>query len=487
MESYIKCKKPGNSIIFCITLSILLIIVQMADISCKKLVVVNPPLTSLTVTNVYQNDATAIAVLTGIYTTLSEGIFATGVKSISFDCGLSADELQGNSESLGTPFLPFYENALTNQNNLTFWENFYGYMYTVNEALAGVTNSTSLTPAVKQQLQGECKFLRAFIYFYLVNLYGDVPLVITNDYQSNSSLSRAPMSQVYHQIISDLIDAQILLSSNFVDGTLLNSTSERVRPNKWAATTLLARTYLYTQNWDSAEIEATEVINNSSLFSLDTLNGVFLKNSTEAIWQLQPVNSNQNTMDGYYFILTSPPSDPYNNPVFLSVNLVNAFEKNDNRMVDWINSYTSDSITYYYYPFKYKVKTSGTLSEYLMVLRLAELYLVRSEAEVEQNELIDAKNDLNIIRIRAGLDSTTSVSKADLLTSILHERQVELFTEWGHRWMDLIRTGNVNSVMGPPGNVCVSKGGSWSSNWQLYPIPINDLQTDVNLSQNVGY
>jgi hypothetical protein len=83
------------------------------------------------------------------------------------------------------------------------------------------------------------------------------------------------------------------------------------------------------------------------------------------------------------------------------------------------------------------------------------------------------------------LTASSNIQQAD--SAILHERQVELFAEWGHRWFDLIRTGTVNSVMGSPGNVCAMKRGVWNANDTLYPIPQSEIKNDVNLTQNLGY
>jgi hypothetical protein len=91
------------------------------------------------------------------------------------------------------------------------------------------------------------------------------------------------------------------------------------------------------------------------------------------------------------------------------------------------------------------------------------------------------------VRERAKLpDYSGLVTKDAILASILHERQVEFFSEWGHRWFDLKRTGNIDNVMGD-GGVCASKGGTWKSTDQLYPVPISELQTDPKLTQNPGY
>jgi len=126
------------------------------------------------------------------------------------------------------------------------------------------------------------------------------------------------------------------------------------------------------------------------------------------------------------------------------------------------------------------------MTEYTMVLRLAEQYLIRAEARAQQNNLSAAQSDLNVIRTRAALSPTTANTQSTLLTAILHERQVELFSEWGHRWFDIKRTGNVDAVMGN-GGACAAKGGVWNTNWQLYPIIQLQLQLNPALVQNSGY
>ena len=456
---------------------------------CKKFVQVPTPITSLNSANVYNSDATAAAVLTGIYTNISSTGVTSGLGATSVYCGLSADEYTLYDPASEPAYVPFYVNVLTNVNTAggNFWV-LYQTLYVANSAIEGLTGNNNLTPAVDQQLLGEAKFVRAFCYFYLVNLYGDVPLVIGTDYKSNELLSRTPKAQVYEQIVADLKSAQTLLSDQYLDGTLLNPTSERVRPTKWAAAALLARTYLYTGDWADAQNEASLVISNTAVYSLISLNNVFLKNSSEAIWQLQPVNSRQNTPDGLFFIL--PASGPsVSRPVHLSNSLIGSFELNDQRLSSWVNSVKTTVggiATTYYYPYKYKVNTPGApVTEYEMVLRLGEQYLIRAEAEANNSDTNDAVNDLNVIRKRAGLANYAGTTdKSSLLTAILHERQVELFSEWGHRWLDLKRTSVVDVVMPI---ATPQKGGTWQSSKQLYPLPQADLQDDPNLVQNPGY
>lgn len=469
-------------------------------IGCKRMVEVPPPPTQLTSDNVYTSDESAIAVLTGIYTNISLNAeyYGTPIDAISLACGLSADELSlaGGAANSNSALVQFYQNRLTVGSTANPgsgsgpWTDLYSKIYIVNLALQRLAGATSLTPSVRQQLTGEAKFLRAFFYFYLVNLYGAVPLILSTDYTVTSTLARSMPGDVFQQIIADLNDAQNVLSSGYVAGDAVTSTSQRVRPNKWAALALLARSYLYIQNWDSASAVSSRVISNTSMFHLEQLNGVFLKNSSEAIWQLQPVNAGWNTEDARVFVL--PPTGPsvniaFGNPVYVSSQLLASFENGDRRRLKWIDSVRVDSIMYYF-PYKYKNATfNAPVTEYTMVLRLGEQYLIRAEAEANMggNATMSAIADLNAIRERAGLqDYGGAADRPSLLAAVLHERQIELFTEWGHRWLDLKRSGIIDVIMNP---VALSKGSTWNSDWELYPLPISDIIQDPNISQNPGY
>jgi hypothetical protein len=465
---------------------------------CTKLVTTPAPYTSLNQPNVYTVDGSAIAVMTGLYTDLSlNGSSFTGSASVSLYSGLSADEFTlFNGIATNDPKYFYYTNTLysTNQNTAgaDYWNLAYGNsgIYTCNASIEGLTGSNSLTPSVKQQLLGESYFMRAFFYFYLVNLYSGVPLVTSTNYTTNALLPKATTDQVYAQIISDLKTAQGLLNPSYVNATLTpyGTNPQRVRPTKWAADALLARTYLYKKDYPDAVLQADSLINNVATYSLDTLNGVFLMNSTEAIWQLQPTNNQHNTEDGWLYILPSTGPDPYSYPVYLSNDLLNAFEPGDQRRLNWVDSVIISPDTFYY-PYKYKSATVGApLTEYQMILRLGEQYLIRAEAEANGagGGVSAAIADLNIIRNRAGLpDYIGATDQSSVINAILHERQVELFTELGQRWMDLKRTGTVDAVMTL---ACPHKNNStWNSYQQLYPFLFSDVQADPNLTQNPGY
>jgi len=449
--------------------------------ACQKSVQLDAPITNPASASVYTSDAKASAVLTSIYARMaSKSNFAQGTTGISLYAGLSADELQAFNPS-GTSFLNAYTNNLS-PSFISMWTELYQQIYVANAALEGLTNSTGVTDAVKKQLLGEAKFMRAFLHFYLVNLWGDVPLVLTTDYRVNAVASRTPKADVWQQIIADLSDAQQLLPDDFVSPVGV-VTTERVRPNKAAAQAMLARAYLYTGNWASAESLATLVINNTR-FSLPAPANVFLKNSVESIWQISPTFLGINTFDGNVFVRTIAPNGV--EPVSLRPAFLTNFETGDQRKAKWVDSITISSVKYYQ-PAKYRVKggpTTTPVTEYLTILRLAEVYLIRAEARAQLGNISGAQSDINTVRARASLGPTTANTQAALLAAVAKERQVELFTEWGHRWFDLKRTGTIDAVMNV---VCPLKGGTWSTNWQLYPIPATEIDKDHNLTQNPGY
>jgi hypothetical protein len=462
----------------------ILIAVTFFYSGCKKFVQIDPPSAQIVTASVFDDNNAATAALTNIYIAMQQESW-----NMSQNTGLLSDELQ----SLSTSNLvrPYYQNALLANISSNFgpWTNAYNYIYQANAVISGVRVGAGLSAAVKKQLIGEAELIRAFWYFYLVNCYGDVPLVTTTDYTLNRTLSRTDKTEIYRQVINDLKDAKELLNSNYVDGSDTALSPERIRPNKAAASALLARVYLYTNDYPNAEIEANTVLSNGQYKLVGDLNGVFLMNSAEAIWQLGvPSPSGYSTADGYNFILTSAPAsgDAIDHTATISSYLWNSFEPMDQRKSNWIGSITTTGPDNTYY-FPYKYKSNGLpVTEYTMLLRLAEQYLIHAEALTRQDKnLIQAVADIDSLRRRAGLeDYTGPLTKDTLLTTILHERQVELFTEWGHRWFDLIRTGNVNAVMSV---VTPQKGGVWRPEWKFFPIPESERMLDYNLGQNDGY
>lgn len=453
-------------------------------ISCEGLIGIDPPRNELVMETVYEDDSSAESAIMGIYGEMitQSGQFASGsYGSVTFLSGLSGDDFVHYTNVADRA--AFNTNSLAPNNSLLtngIWGKAYSFIHQANAILEGIALSDGLSDEIVRQLEGEAKFIRAFCHFYLVNLFGDVPLVTTTDYRVNSDIGRSDREIVYDQIISDLKDAQNLLPEDY---TFTNG--DRVRPISWAATSLLARAYLYTEEWEDAEIEASKVINNTALYRLEpNLNDVFLGTSEEAIWHMTPVTGGLDTNEGFLFVLQNGPPQSGMGQVALNPDLANAFESGDQRHEDWVNANVLGPDTYHF-PFKYKVvfDFQNETDERSTVIRLAELYLIRAEARARLGNVTgeeSAESDLNAIRNRANLGETTASTPDEMLEAIMQERRFELFTEWGHRWLDLKRTGRADDVLGPVKD-------NWQSTDVLYPIPRQELENNLNLTQNPGY
>jgi hypothetical protein len=254
--------------------------------------------------------------------------------------------------------------------------------------------------------------------------------------------------------------------------------SDRVRPNRAAAQAMLARICLYMELWEEATNYASAVINQKELYTWPVpLNVVFLKDSRSTIWQLMPVTAGRNTYEGNSNIFTQgpPPS------AAISSELLNAFSSKDQRKTQWVKAVSTGGTTWYH-PYKYKQQSSTAASvEYSIVLRVSEQYLIRAEARAHYGDLIGAKEDVNKIRNQAGLDDTDALTSSEIIDAVLAERRLELFTEHGHRFFDLKRTGKLNAVLSPV-------KPQWKNTNSQLPLPESELLLNPNLNpQNEGY
>lgn len=277
--------------------------------SCEKFLEVGTPKTEIGTELVFNSNSAATTAVLGIYGDMNNSTNGIWVKTSSL-LGQAADELATIESPPGSNY--FTNSLVSTAQNDDFWTPFYKYVYAANNVLENLTPSSAVSPEIKKQLTGEALFIRAYMHFYLVNLYGDVPYVTSSDYKVTSVQPRMAADFVYEQIIKDLKEAKLLLTNNFPDpanNIPLPTATERIRPNKGAAGALLARVYLYRKNWHQAELEADTLINNTANYELLTdMNAVFLKNSRETIWALQSSNvSNPNTFDAAKFLLTLRP------------------------------------------------------------------------------------------------------------------------------------------------------------------------------------
>lgn len=441
--------------------------------SCESFVEPNDPVGMFPQSAVFEDEATSTAAVMSLYGSLRDNVLLTGgFNGMSVLMGFYADELDyygmpGQSEEA------FYNHQIVASDASVkyVWNGTYNLIYMCNSAIEGIDGSQNLSSEVKDQLKGEALFIRALTHFYLVNLFGDIPYITTTDYLTNKVVSRMTTDLVYENILNDLAGAKTLLTEEYVS-------EERIRANKYAVSALMSRVYLYLERWQESESESSFLISASMVFELESdVSEEFLKESKSAILQLKPKNEGDNTQEASVFLFTSGP------PINMAIRpeIVEAFDPGDLRRQIWIKEITEESETWYA-PFKYRQReNSGVSQEYSIVLRLAEQYLIRAEARARTGDLPGATEDLNTIRSRAGLPGTTATTETGIIQAVLNERMFELFTEQGHRWFDLKRTGKAEEILAP-------LKPNWESADVLFPVPEAELLLNPKLlPQNPGY
>jgi len=442
----------------------LLMIAAITLHSCKKFVSVPPPPDLIVANEVFTSEAKASSVVSSIYGSLINGSasFSNGLTTVYG--GYSADEiLRFNPPPTQQEFMT---NSLTpaNAQVRNLWNSLYRHIYYCNAAIEGLLNAAAVSPSVKDKLIAECRFIRAFCYFYLVNLWGDVPLALTSSYHTNAILPRKPSADVYAVIQSELLETKAALPPT--------SPTDKSRPTKAAASALLARVYLYQKQWDKAESEATAVLATGFFTPLPPVNQVFTASSKESIWQLVP-NSGFLKETAEMRPIAGAPQN------YITQHLLSAFEPADQRRLRWIDSITHQTVKYFY-PAKYR-NTAATVTEHYVVLRAAEQLMIRAEARLQQNNTNGAIADINIIRQRAGLAPLPASAPATIVAAALEkESRIEFFAEWAHRWLNLKRWNKTIDVLTP-------NKPSFQAYAQWYPIPSDDIISNPFLSQNPGY
>jgi len=445
--------------------------------SCKRLIEIPPnPATAVTEAQQFSDSATAMTAVAGCFSYQSNGggSFTFNDGNLARNTGMSSDELIYTYT--GDPAgLQFYANNLNAFNGSVsgMWASPYIGLYPVNATINGIAASSGLSASFKKATIAELKVVRALYYFYMINIFGGVPYVSSTDYQATSRLARSPVDTVYARILSDLTDAQQALPEEY-------PSEGRFLPNRNVASAFLSKVYLYRQEWQKAYDAANTVISSGEYILEPDLNNVFLEGSQEAIWQLPATGSYSVTSEAQSFVPQSSGTVP--TYIFTSL-LKDAFESGDQRLDKWamattVNIGGVDQV--FYSPYKYKNVYPGATVEDYMIFRLGEVYLIRAEAAAHLGNTGEALDDLNQVRLRAGVSASTASTEDDLLAAIMHERQTELFTEWGSRWLDLKRTGTIDAVLG------AEKPG-WDAHDALYPIPNAQLNLNGLLKQNPGY
>jgi tetratricopeptide (TPR) repeat protein len=374
---------------------------------------------------------------------------------------LAADNLENPIDGTASDYREIDNNNILPENGGAsgIWGSAYEAINTANNVIAQVPNMTDMSPEEMEVALGELYFIRALNHFNLMVYFGDVPVKTTPTLSTDDiNPPRESKEVVYQQIVEDLE-----LAADY-----LPESSSKVRASKYAAIALLARVHLYMEAYDEAIVRATEVIEDGGYTLLEDYDAIFTDGSAETIFEIDFTVLARNRIAEYNF----PKSLNGRREVAPTTDVLDAYESGDERYAASIAFEGTLA-----YAIKYPDLATGT--ENVIVLRLADMYLIRAEANARLGQNLSAvQDDINEIRSRAELGDTAADTYPELLAAIEQERWVEFAFE-GHRWFDLVRTDRAVDVLPNVTDV----------NQTLFPIPSSEILTNTNpdMKQNPGY
>ena len=468
--------------------------------SCSDFLEQNPQ-TDLSENDFYKTADDILSAVNGAYSSLQEGdIYGNWYVFGEIPSDNTRNQLPG-SVTTQNEFDQFY---IDTQNSMiaNFWKAAYKVINRTNTIL-GRIDGIEINTELANRYKLECKFIRALMYFNLVRVYGDVPLVLKEISISESyDILREPKENVYNQIIADLKEAQDLPVSY--------STAEDGRATQGAAKALLANVYMTLHKYAEAETILAEIINSGRYsllentpgsLNIDGYKNVFSPvnhNSKEGIFEIQFLKGGYG--EGSNYANNFAPENSGTNVVAVGgtggnnipeMDIYNAYEEGDLRR-DF-----SMSLGYYdnrknneWVESRYVCKfmdvpyQNNDASNNYPVIRYADVILMYAEALNQNGKTAEACKYLNMTRRRGFGYQTTETSPVDLQTTdkaqfalmVEQERRVELAFE-NHRWFDLIRTGRAVEVMR-------SKGFSLNETNLICPIPQKQIDVNPKLTQN---
>jgi len=429
--------------------------------NCTSVVSDPQPQTAVSADNAIVTPTGARAALYGAYDALQATASANNFNSYMGLQYLFFPDLQGGNLRWTGTFTDWSQAStrtiLTDNASVsTTWQQIYYAVNCTNNLIAQVPKINDPSFADQKTIIGEAYFLRAYHYFNLLRYWGDVPIVTdpTLDITPSSFPARNPKADVYTLVLSDMDQAIANLPTKNATG----------RVTIYSAYALKARVHLYRGEWQNA-IDATNMIIGNAAFSLvPSFTDLFLKqNTSETIWEIQ-FNSTDKGFQAFYLFSSTLGG---RNEVRPSPALQSAYAANDARIIK-----TTDYNEHLKY---YRVSTGD---DHTIAFRLAEMYLIRAEAQNELNQIAAAYADINIIRNRAGIGNANislQTNQAGLRDEIFLQRRLELALE-GHYFFDLVRTGRASTTL-----------ANWNDNQALWPIPQREIQANPNLIQNPGY
>ncbi|WP_420320120.1 RagB/SusD family nutrient uptake outer membrane protein [Flagellimonas sp.] len=444
------------------------------------------PITEKASNNFYSNEQELESAIAGVYAQLQDGglyeLDLIGVGEISGED--SFEEIAANDGGRFGQLDDFSTNA---GNDLVgdIWRESYKGIQRANTVLNRITDIEYESTSAKTNRIGEMKFIRALLYFNLVRLYGDVPLVITETESPFDFFGqgRTPLAEVYNQIETDLNEA-------IQDLPVAKSPG---KPARGAAQALLGDVMLTQGNFGGALTNFAAVVNSSEYAlapSTSEIFGVANEGNSEILFEVQFASGflvdgkKEGSSAGSQFRPsgTTASAKGHNLPTQA---FIDSFEAGDTRLNDYVG--VDPGANPFYFSTKYEISPTGADdggSDHL-IIRYADVILKYAESLNEGNQTTDAITQLNLVRSRAGLAATTAVSQSEVRAAIRQERRFELIGE-GHRWFDLKRYGTAVSVM----NAFFSNSGSnvtINENKLVLPIPQSQLDTDASITQNPGY
>lgn len=460
-----------------ITKHILALLLFLMSLSCQK-DLIQEPITNKVSSKFYSTEGELESAVTSVYATLqSRGLYGLYIPAIGeVPSDNSFEEVPGNDGGYYGALDGF---SVTVNNGIIadIWRTSYIGIQRANIVLNRIDDVSFDQQSIKESRIGEVKFIRALIYFNLVRLYGDVPLVIKETQNPNDYFGqgRASVEAVYTQIKKDLTESI---------GILPQTGSDDSRVTKGAAQTLLGKVYLTLKQFDEAKVQFDAVVNSSKYILVPNVSNIFgveNENNSEVIFAVQFESGLDGDSEGSNAYQQFSPSGTVSGAKGHNIpteELLEKYDFSDERLSAY---YTLSSKSSLYYTNKLTanpIKAQDGPSDWI-VLRYSDVVLMLAEVENELANTARATTLLNSIRIRAGLSGTNVLTQIELRDAIALERRLELAIE-GQRWFDLLRTDKALEVV-------QANGISIQEEDLLMPIPQNQIDTDLSLGQNPGY
>ncbi|CAN5506932.1 RagB/SusD family nutrient uptake outer membrane protein [soil metagenome] len=475
--------------IFC-----LLSVASMLTVSCQKTFIELNPISTVSVEAVYKTDKDFQDAVVGVYSMLRNQY-----QDFWIFGDLRADD---SWHALGNDaFLVSVDKFNMNSDAalmISTWRNYYSAINRANLILSKIETADAALVPNKERHIAEAKFLRAFAYFDLVRIFGDVPLNLApTTIAEGYTKAREKVDKIYDDvIIKDLLAAEAVLPVKYTGADV-------GRVTKGAAKAILGRVYMIRKNFVKAEAKLQEV---STLgYALlpnykDLFDYTKDEHHSEYIFDIEYQDGNLGAGSGFSnkFLPKSANSlaetfygikggaGEQNSPTLA---LFDSFDPTDPRRdVTVAKGYTDNNGVFQgflqiaTFTKKYLAITN-TLNDSKVnwkVIRYADVLLMYAEALNENGKTDAALTYLNQVRTRANMPKFAGLSKDQLRTKIYDERIYELSME-GVRWFDLARTDRLLTVMGPLGFKPFNA---------LFPIPLVEIQIINNsavLPQNPGY